>query len=274
MKKTVLAFAGFMFSTLLLATKAEAKTDYQTMYEREVIIQNYIDLTEERKEELLLEEVELGTEIFECYSDKEETVNKRKKNKHYFEILTKDGYDQFLAKKVNQKVWTTTNVNLRKGPNIKSKIITTLSTSTEVKRVGVSATGWSIVKYKNKKYFMVSKYLSKKKPEVTSSWTEHNKTVTLSGEKGSYLGTFQLTAYDASEGGWGHATASGAYATAGKTVACNSIPMGTKIYIEGYGYYIVEDTGGMGNNVIDVFMNSHSETTNFGRKFGVKVYRA
>ena len=80
--------------------------------------------------------------------------------------------------------------------------------------------------------------------------------------KMSYLGNYELTAYIAT----GNPCASGVYPQINHTVACNSIPMGTRIYIEGYGEYIVEDTGGMAGNVIDVFVSDYSTAINFGRR--------
>lgn len=50
------------------------------------------------------------------------------------------------------------------------------------------------------------------------------------------------------------------------------IPLGTKVYIEGYGYAIAADTGGaIKNNIIDLFMNSASECRTWGRR-NVTVY--
>ena len=82
------------------------------------------------------------------------------------------------------------------------------------------------------------------------------------GPKMSLVGTYQLTAYIAT----GNCCASGVYPTVGRTVACNSLPLGTRIYIEGYGEYVVEDTGGMGGGVIDVFVGSYGEAISFGRR--------
>lgn len=49
------------------------------------------------------------------------------------------------------------------------------------------------------------------------------------------------------------------------------IPLGSKLYIEGYGYAIAEDTGGaIKGNIVDVFLNSHNECRNWGRRY-VKV---
>lgn len=50
------------------------------------------------------------------------------------------------------------------------------------------------------------------------------------------------------------------------------IPLGTKVYIEGYGFAIAEDTGGaVKGNIIDLFMTSRSAAINWGRR-SVKVY--
>lgn len=45
------------------------------------------------------------------------------------------------------------------------------------------------------------------------------------------------------------------------------IPLGTKVYIENYGYAIAEDTGGaIKGNKIDVYMNSRSAALSWGRR--------
>ncbi|MCM0649474.1 3D domain-containing protein [Clostridium swellfunianum] len=50
------------------------------------------------------------------------------------------------------------------------------------------------------------------------------------------------------------------------------IPLGTKLYVEGYGYAIAEDTGGaIKGNIIDIFLNSNSECIKWGRRY-VNVY--
>lgn len=63
-------------------------------------------------------------------------------------------------------------------------------------------------------------------------------------------------------------TASGTKATAGRTIAASSqYSFGTKIEIQGYGTYVVEDRGGaIQGNRIDMFFSSHSEALAFGRK--------
>ena len=88
-------------------------------------------------------------------------------------------------------------------------------------------------------------------------------------EEGEYVGEFELTAYTHT----GNNCFDGVYPCAGVTVAINDSRLWHKtIRIEGYGDFYVHDTGGMSNNVIDIFMDSYSECIQFGRKKGVKVY--
>ncbi|WP_291563157.1 MULTISPECIES: 3D domain-containing protein [unclassified Clostridium] len=50
------------------------------------------------------------------------------------------------------------------------------------------------------------------------------------------------------------------------------IPLGTKVYVEGYGYAIAQDTGGaIKGNIIDVYFNTYNEMINWGRRT-VNVY--
>lgn len=75
-----------------------------------------------------------------------------------------------------------------------------------------------------------------------------------------YAGSYFVTGYDICMsccGSLSGITASGAVATVGRTVACNSLPFGTRIYIDGIGERVVEDRGGMAGNVIDVLCEDH-----------------
>ncbi len=80
------------------------------------------------------------------------------------------------------------------------------------------------------------------------------------------LGTFTLTAYCGCEiccGRWsGGPTASGVMPEAGRTIAVDTsvIPMGSRVYVEGLGEYVAEDTGSaIKGNRIDIYMDSHKE---------------
>ena len=77
----------------------------------------------------------------------------------------------------------------------------------------------------------------------------------------TYVGNFFITGYDPyckhCCSGTG-ITASGNIATIGYTVATSSqFPFGTKLYIEGYGTYVVQDRG-VGNGTIDIAVSSHN----------------
>lgn len=64
-------------------------------------------------------------------------------------------------------------------------------------------------------------------------------------------------------------TATGSKPKEGRTIAVDPkvIPYGTLVYIEGYGYYIAEDTGGaIKGNRIDIFINDHNKAMQLGRK--------
>lgn len=50
------------------------------------------------------------------------------------------------------------------------------------------------------------------------------------------------------------------------------IPLGSKVYVEGYGYAIAGDTGGAINgHIIDIFINDLQQAQKWGRKT-VNVY--
>ena len=74
-------------------------------------------------------------------------------------------------------------------------------------------------------------------------------------------------------------TASGTEVTPGRSVAVDPqvIPLGTKLYIDGTGNRIAEDTGSaVKGNKIDVNIETHAEThaeaLKLGKKYNVKVW--
>ena len=81
--------------------------------------------------------------------------------------------------------------------------------------------------------------------------------------------TVEATAYTHT----GNLTATGTVARVGViAVDPNVIPLGTRVYVEGYGYAVAEDTGGaIKGNIIDLFMDTNQECINWGRR-DVKVY--
>ena len=91
--------------------------------------------------------------------------------------------------------------------------------------------------------------------------------------RGTYLGTFTLTAYcNCAQccGSAGNATASGTSRVAGRTVAMGGVPFGTQLLING-NVYTVEDLGTPYGHV-DIFFDSHEAALNFGMQ-SAEVYR-
>lgn len=51
------------------------------------------------------------------------------------------------------------------------------------------------------------------------------------------------------------------------------IPLGSLVYVDGYGYAVAADTGGaIIGNIIDVFVDSYDSAINWGRKYDIPVY--
>lgn len=99
-----------------------------------------------------------------------------------------------------------------------------------------------------------------KEPVVTTSSSSAS-----SGAPSSSSRTITMEATAYSGGG---TTASGMAAAVGRVaVDPRVIPLGTRLYIEGYGYAVAADTGGaIKGNRIDLYMNSESACNSFGRR--------
>lgn len=115
-----------------------------------------------------------------------------------------------------------------------------------------------------------TKVEAKVKPKVEP------KEATVGGGNYAYSKVYDMeaTAYTAYSGdGWGNMTASGQTTFVGMVaVDPNVIPLGTKLYVEGYGLALAGDTGGaIKGNKIDLFFNTNQECIDFGRRMK-KVY--
>ena len=78
------------------------------------------------------------------------------------------------------------------------------------------------------------------------------------------MGEFEITFYTHT----GNKTSTLIYPQINRTVATdqNVIPYGSIIYVEGYGAYIAEDTGGdIKNNRLDIFVGTKKEAIEKGR---------
>lgn len=88
---------------------------------------------------------------------------------------------------------------------------------------------------------------------------------------GSYTTQMQATAYTAT----GNRTATGTVPKKG-TIAVDPdvIPLGTELYVEGYGNGIAEDTGSaVKGNIIDLYMDSEQQARDWGRRnVNVTIY--
>lgn len=211
----------------------------------------------------------------ETTSKKQETINE--------DILPKSE-EVICEEPVTDIVYTTTSLNVRTEPN-GSKRVGLLEPNSELIRIEDND-GWDAIEVAGVKYYVCDKYLTDTKPETIKKVTELKpivetsapaETQYTSGQGSKYIGKFKLTAYCACSqccGQWADAnatTASGTSAVQGRTVACNSLPFGTRIVING-NVYVVEDRGGMASNVIDVFFNSHQEALNFGVQYADVYY--
>ena len=78
----------------------------------------------------------------------------------------------------------------------------------------------------------------------------------------TYLGNWSITAYTHT----GNSCANGNYPTDGYTIAHNTLPFGTQVYIEGVGYRTVEDRGPgyLGSEWCDIFMDSYGACVQWG----------
>ncbi len=103
--------------------------------------------------------------------------------------------------------------------------------------------------------------------KTTTTTTKPPTTTTPANPEPSmkYLGALSSTAYTHT----GNNMANGEKPYEG-AVACNLVPLGTKIYIEGYGYFVVKDRIGHGSQ-LDIFMDTYDECIQFGRRT-LKVY--
>ena len=97
-----------------------------------------------------------------------------------------------------------------------------------------------------------------------------------SGETGTYKDVLycQATAYTG-----GGLTATGSVPTYNPSgistisVDPSVIPLGSLVYVDGYGKAIASDTGGaIQGNIIDVYVNSNSDAISWGRQYNVPVY--
>lgn len=155
----------------------------------------------------------------------------------------------------------TTSVNVRAGASTNHKVVTSLSKGQKVTKLGTSG-NWTKVQANGKTGYVYSKYLTTK--EVSSSSGSSNSSSSSSGNK-TYMGKYKLTFYAGDS-----TTASGRTPRVNHTIAADTsiLPMYSKVYIEGWGTYTVEDRGGaIKGKRIDIFVSSNKEAYRLGVKY-------
>ena len=134
-------------------------------------------------------------------------------------------------------------LRVREEPNTDSKVLKVLPFGSEVE--GEEDKGW----IKTEAGYVCAEFVQ-----------EHNPLGDM-----EYLGEWHITAYAYT----GSPCANGRYPTEGYTVACNALPFGTEIYIDGVGFRTVEDTddGSMGLQWCDVYMTNVSDCIQWGSQY-------
>ena len=92
-------------------------------------------------------------------------------------------------------------------------------------------------------------------------WTTYKDTTVYDTSNMTYVGEYKITGYDphckhccGKTDGY---TAAGTQAILGYSAGSNSLPLGTVVYIEGYGIFRIDDCGGSSKNLIDIACDSH-----------------
>ena len=147
----ILAFAaivGIVFANNKPGTVVNQTTDgISVSNETELITQE--DKAEESTTEETTEEESTEETTTEETTDEEETTKKK---------------DEVKYKKINETVYATENVNIRKEANTSSAKIGILKKGSSIKRIAIGDNGWSKVTYRGKTAYISSEYLSSKKP--------------------------------------------------------------------------------------------------------------
>lgn len=134
-------------------------------------------------------------------------------------------------------------LNVRSTPSTDAEIVAVLPFATEV--TGTAKDGWMQIEGG----YVSTEFLQDADPLADAE----------------YLGTFHLTAYPST----GYQTASGKWPEVNVTVAHNSLPFGTELYIKGHGIWTVEDRGpaSMGTEWCDLYLGDYNACVLFGSRY-------
>lgn len=157
-------------------------------------------------------------------------------------------------------------LNVRGGTSDTAEVWDTLSYGAKVLASSEIVNGYCLIIYTKGETdysgYVCAEYLTEQEitPEMIKEKKSSEQPSTSSGNL-TFLGNYYVTGYDTCSSCCGKSdgiTASGVMATVGRTVAMKGLPFGTRIYIEGIGYRVVEDRG-VGAGKVDVLCSNHSE---------------
>lgn len=136
-------------------------------------------------------------------------------------------------------------LNVRTAPGTDAEIIEVLPFGSEV--YGEIEAGW--MRLEGQEGFVKAEHV-----QITDPF-----------EKMAYQGEWRITAYAYT----GSQCANVQYPTAGYTIAHNSLPFGTEVYIEGVGFRTVEDRGPgwLGDAWCDLYLGDYAECVAWGNQY-------
>lgn len=153
-----------------------------------------------------------------------------------------------------QGEWVTaeSGLNLRAQTTLKSSVLALMPYGTElevIRTIGVGSDVWADVEFEGIHGYCKKEWLSPEDPF----------------EGMTYKGEWHITAYAYT----GYRCANGEYPSVGKTVACNSLPFGAKVYIAGVGFRTVEDRGPswLGDEWLDLYLGDTAECIQWGSQY-------
>lgn len=186
-------------------------------------------------------------------ASKNTTEQQHKDDQSYANRFAGESISTVASKKTYK---TTASLNARTGSGVKYRLKFTIPKGKTVTYLAKGKNGWAKVSYKGKTGYVNTKYLKTVKKVSDSG-------------KSFYVTSTAYTAYCA---GCSGRTATGINLRANpskKVIAVDPkvIPLGTQVYVEGYGMAVAGDTGGaIRGKKIDVFMSSKSKALNWGRR--------
>lgn len=160
-------------------------------------------------------------------------------------------------------VTATTSVNVRAGAGNGYKVVTVLKKGQVVAKTGSSG-NWTKVTANGKTGYVYNKYLTSGGSTTTNASKKPSASTSSTGSK-TYMGNYKLTFYAGDS-----TTASGRTPRVNHTIAADTsiLPMYSRVYIEGWGTYTVEDRGGaIKGKRIDIFVANNKIANQYGVKY-------